>query len=206
MTDPHGLIGAPGGDRRRGFLVGCVLLGMLLGAASCTGPQRRGDGGEPLLWVQVQALGQGLRPLKVGEALRGGERYGLLVESPDARSLQMAVVPPPGPGVDTTPTLWPQEDQAGPRLEAGRPVNIPGSTQWFRAEPRAGQGSLVLVLSRRPLAPGAVWGLINGGASPPLSSRDVASAAAGRGRDAGDWYAFPLPGDVAVVRVPLPQR
>lgn len=206
MTDPHGAIGALGGDRRRGFLACCVMLGVMLGASGCPGPQRRGDGGEPLLWVQVQALGQGLRPLKVGEALRGGERFGLLVESPDARSLQLAVVPPPGPGVDTTPTLWPQEDQAAPRLEAGRPVNLPGSTQWFRAEPRAGQGSLVLVLSRRPLAPGAVWGLLNGGASPPLPSRDVASAAVAARRDPGEWYAFSLPADVAVVRVPLPQR
>lgn len=204
MRDPHGLIGAPGGVRRRGFLACCVLL--VLDASGCPRPQLRGDGGEPLLWVQVQALGQGLRPLKVGEPLRGGERFGLLVESPDARSLQLAVVPPPGPGADTTPTLWPQEEQSPPRLEAGRPVNIPGSTQWFRAEPRAGQGSLVLVLSRRPLAAGAVWGLINGGASAPLPSREVASLAAGRGRDPGEWHAFSMPGDVAVVRVPLPQR
>lgn len=204
MRDLHGLIGARGGERCRSVLVGCGLL--VLGASGCSGPQRRGDGSEPLLWVQVQALGQGLRPLKVGEPLRGGERYGLLVESPDARSLQLAVSPPPGPGVDSSPTLWPQEEQAPPRLAAGRPVNIPGSTQWFRAEPRPGQGSLVLVLSRRPLAPGAVWGLLNAGASPPLPSREVASAAASRGRDPGEWHAFSLSGDVAVVRVPLPQR
>jgi hypothetical protein len=204
MRDPFGAIGVTGGRRHWLVTAGCALL--VLGGSGCTGSQRRGDGGEPLLWVQVQALGQGLRPLKVGEALRGGERFGLLVESPEARSLQLALVAPPGPGVDSTPTLWPQEDQPAPRLEGGRPVNIPGATQWFRAEPRPGQGSLVLVVTKRPLAPGAVWGLLNGSAAAPLAPRVVAKAATARGRDPGEWYAFSLPADVAVVRVPLPQR
>lgn len=196
MGTLHGQKGL--GRRTLLVAVGCALM---LGCPASQ--QRRGEDGGSLLWVQVQALGgQGLRPLKVGAPLSGGDRFGLLVEAPEPRYLQLALLAPDDP----TPTLWPPEDQAPPQLLPGRPVNIPGSTQWFRAEQRSGQGALVLVLSPQPLAPSAVSALLRSEPLLPLSPGALSRAAAQSRRDPAEWTAWSLPAEASAVRLSLPQR
>lgn len=190
---------ARGLDRRR-LLVGGLLL--LLTGCPSTG-QRRGEGGGALFFAQVQALSGGFpQPLRTGQPVPAGERFGLLVESKEPRYLQLALLAPDDP----TPTLWPQEDVAPPRLVPGRPVNIPGSTHWFRAEPRAGQGALVLVLSPEPLSPSELSAKMHEPPLAPLPAHAHALGAAAAGRDPATWSAWSLPPGPAVLRVPLPQR
>jgi hypothetical protein len=182
----------------RRLLLGGLLL--LLAGCPSTG-QRRAEGSGPLFWAQVQALYGGMpQPLRVGQPVAAGERFGLLVESPEPRYLQLALLAPDDP----TPTLWPQEGEAPPQLVPGRPVNIPGSTQWFRAEPKAGQGALVLVLSPQPLPPSELSAKIHEPSLAPLPARALGAAAATR--DPAAWSAWPLPPGPAVIRLSLPQR
>ncbi|MFO0574937.1 MAG: DUF4384 domain-containing protein [Polyangia bacterium] len=185
------------GLSRRCLLAGGLLL-VLTGCPS-TG-QRRGEGGGALFFAQVQALSGGFpQPLRTGQPVAAGERFGLLVESREPRYLQLALLAPDDP----TPTLWPQEDVAPPRLQPGRPVNIPGSTHWFRAEPRAGQGALVLVLSPEPLSPSELSAKVH---EPPLAPLPAHALGAAAGRDPAAWSAWSLPPGPAVLRLSLPQR